>query len=252
MNETTPRFQVKDEWETIRILVETRASIARYGDGEFNIAVGGNAKAQLGSPVMAQRLRDILKSNSPCLVGIPNMYNGNTAAPDTKQHSFWGNMANRRHYDCLMDPAKQYYSSFITRPDNAVAINTVDYFEYCRQLWNGRRVVVVTGQGVPFCKDEGYLGNCETISTILGPAVNAWSEYKQLFKRCLVFDKDMLFLLRLGPTATVLAFDLCHAGYQALDLGHFGMFARRFREGNQEQDYDNTKTGKDFLNAGKA
>ena len=30
----------------------------------------------------------------------------------------------------------------------------------------------------------------------------------------------MLFLIALGPTATVLAYDLFKAGYQAIDIGH--------------------------------
>ena len=33
-------------------------------------------------------------------------------------------------------------------------------------------------------------------------------------------EKDAWFLLALGPTATVLAYDLCKAGYRALDIGH--------------------------------
>ena len=38
---------------------------------------------------------------------------------------------------------------------------------------------------------------------------------------CLQYDdKDSLFALALGPTATVLAYDLSLQGYQALDLGH--------------------------------
>ena len=30
----------------------------------------------------------------------------------------------------------------------------------------------------------------------------------------------MLFLIEMGPTATVLAYDLFKAGYQAIDIGH--------------------------------
>lgn len=244
-----PRFNVVPEWETVHAIVERRASIARYGDGEFNLAMGANAKAQYGDPALAQRLREILKDRkSPCLVGIPNMYNGNTAAPGTKAYSFWENMAARRHYDQLMDPNKQYYSSFITRPDNAVAINTREYFDYCRKMWDGRSVVFVCGEGVPFCKDADYLINASCRGLIEAPAVNAWANYKEILDSCLKHPKDTLFLLRLGPTATVLAFDLCDIGYQALDLGHFGMFYSRFKKDNPALfDYDNTKTGKDFL-----
>ena len=32
--------------------------------------------------------------------------------------------------------------------------------------------------------------------------------------------KNSLILIALGPTATVLAYDLCKLGYQAIDVGH--------------------------------
>ena len=33
-------------------------------------------------------------------------------------------------------------------------------------------------------------------------------------------EKGVLFLIALGPTATVLAYDLSRVGYQAIDAGH--------------------------------
>ena len=36
----------------------------------------------------------------------------------------------------------------------------------------------------------------------------------------LKFDKNNLILISLGQTATVLSFDLCKLGYQAIDIGH--------------------------------
>lgn len=239
-----PLFKVHDEWATIRTIVEEKASIARYGDGEFNLAKGRNAKAQIGDPTIAQRLREILKSNSDCLVGIPNMYNG-IQAGNPKAQNFWETMASRRHYDELLSPNKQYYSSFISRPDNAAAINTHEYFDYCQKIWDKRKVVLVCGEGVPFCKNDDYLGNAETLASVRGPAVNAWSEYSTILKRCMAFSTDYLFLLRLGPTATVLAYDLCRLGYQAVDLGHFGRFYERLLRDNPTlEDYDNSITAK--------
>ena len=37
---------------------------------------------------------------------------------------------------------------------------------------------------------------------------------------CLKQPKNKLFILALGPTATVLAVDLADKGYRALDIGH--------------------------------
>ena len=43
--------------------------------------------------------------------------------------------------------------------------------------------------------------------------------------------KDKLFLLALGPTATVLAYDLCKMGYQAVDIGHIDLEYEWFLKG---------------------
>ena len=48
-------------------------------------------------------------------------------------------------------------------------------------------------------------------------------------------NSDRLVLIALGPTATVLAYDLCNAGYQAVDIGHLDLeyewFLRKDVEG---------------------
>ena len=37
---------------------------------------------------------------------------------------------------------------------------------------------------------------------------------------CRFFEKNVLFMVAAGPTATVLSYDLWKDGYQALDVGH--------------------------------
>ena len=44
--------------------------------------------------------------------------------------------------------------------------------------------------------------------------------YDKIMEEAFKVEKDVLFLLALGPTATVMAYDLCKAGYQAIDIGH--------------------------------
>ena len=58
------------------------------------------------------------------------------------------------------------------------------------------------------------------IRHILCPAKNAFDKYDEIFAECLKQPKEKLLLLALGPTATVLAYDLYRKGYQAIDVGH--------------------------------
>lgn len=62
--------------------------------------------------------------------------------------------------------------------------------------------------------------NAANIRRILVPATNAFSLYNDILNECLNIDKDYLFILSIGPTASVLSSDLSEYGYQALDLGH--------------------------------
>ena len=49
-----------------------------------------------------------------------------------------------------------------------------------------------------------------SIKSILSPVKNAWNRYDEILSTILDFDmsKDTLFILALGPTATVLVYDL--------------------------------------------
>lgn len=238
--------RVIGEWETVQKLKEGY-SIARYGDGEYKLCLDTPCKSQNADPALGERLRSVLKSNSErCLIGIPNIYDKILAYPGTKSHHFWTTMRQRTKYTDLLDPEKLYYSSFITRPDNAPSINCPEFYDLCKSLWVGRNVVIITGRDVAFCKNKELLQGAYIMGIIEGAPVNGWSDYESIMSRARGHDKDTLFLIRFGPTATVLAYDLCQAGYQALDLGHFGMFYNRFMSDKEVVDYDNSKSYKNI------
>lgn len=221
---------VRDEYQTINKIITTGCSIARYGDGELKICSGRRNVSQFFDKELAKYLRHVLHADHKnCIIGIPNIYSGIKAKRGTKAFKFWSKYVTQPEATKFLKPGKVYYSSFITRPDNAHHIKCPEYFELCKQMWRGRKVVVVTGKGVPFCKHPNLLENCDIIDTIEGPKQHAWKEYFNIYNQCLSYDYDTLFLLKLGATATVLAYGLSLAGYQALDLGHFGNFYTRLK-----------------------
>ena len=226
-----PELKVKDEWETIYKLIETRCSIARYGDGENKLTAGRRCKPQEHKPKITSRLRDILVSNSEdCLIAIPNVFNGLPGQEGEKVHEYWHSVARKDAFNKYYDPQKQYYSSFITRPDNAPVINTIEYWELMKKLWEGEKVCIVQGEHGAFCKDPTFLEGADIVGDIRGPSAHAWKEYDSILSRCLKMPKGTVFVIGLGPTATVLAYDLSVKGYRALDLGHVGRFYRKFME----------------------
>src|SRR5262245_35495892 len=65
---------IESEDETLNLVLAGK-SIARYGDGELNLALGGSCISQREkSPALQSELRQVLASPGQCLVGIPNIY----------------------------------------------------------------------------------------------------------------------------------------------------------------------------------
>ena len=68
---------VKDVNEAIDIIVKNKASISRYGDGEFNLLQGKSINFQEYDENLALRLKEILVSDEKnMLICIPDVFNG--------------------------------------------------------------------------------------------------------------------------------------------------------------------------------
>ena len=75
--------------------------------------------------------------------------------------------------------------------------------------------------------------NATDIIRILGPAESAFDRYDDILAEALKQEKDRLVLIALGATATVLAYDLANAGFQALDIGHIDIEYEWMRAGGK-------------------
>ncbi len=66
------------------------------------------------------------------------------------------------------------------------------------------------------------------VTEVIGPKLSAWSDYEKLMAK---IGTPKRALLCLGPAATVMAVDLCRMGVHAVDLGHVGMWLKKYRRG---------------------
>jgi len=206
---------VMSEVETLRRVCEGR-SLARYGDGELNLCRARPAKMQRRDARLSARLREILKSSGDCLVGIPNIHS------DTPKAAFWRKYEARA--DLLTD--RPYASSFITRPDSAPWIHTPDYWSALESLWVDQDVTLVRGGRHGLTAAD--LVGAKHVREVISLNRDAWTVYGALLRQ---IGTPSRVLLCLGPTATVLAVDLCAKGVHAIDLGHVGLFLRKSRAG---------------------
>ncbi len=203
-------------------------SIARFGDGELKMAAhGAGIKSQAADPALSKRLSEILIDSGRCLVGIPNIHDVIHHHVSDQKVEHW---SKHLVYRKLLTE-REYVSAFITRADSAPWINTSAYWQAFEQLWRDQDVTVVRGSGKSLTADD--LVGANTVTEIIAPRQHAWAEYESILARILSVNPRRV-LLGLGPTATVLAVDLCARGIHALDLGHAAMFLRKYRRGETD------------------
>lgn len=204
---------VLSEEETIQQVLAGR-SLARYGDGEFKLCHGGGIKSQRFDERLGKRLREILRRSGDCLVGIPNLHRPTKA--------FWNQFRSARITE-LFDMSRTYASAFVSRPDSAPWIHRPEYWRQVERLWRDQAVTLVRGS----CKSltaSVLLPSAASVNEILCARQHAWADYEALLER---IGRPRRALLCCGPTATVLAVDLCARGVHAVDLGHIGMWVKR-------------------------
>lgn len=211
--------------DTLNEIIYNNKSISRFGDGEFNLIFGIGIKFQKRNKNISKRLKDVLLSNEKdLLIGIPDSLNLeylNNFIPKTKR--FWKKWIKKNRFKLIfLHKKKKYYSSYITRfyiirKDKS---NVSKYIMKLKKIWEKKDVLIIEGEKSRLGVDNDLFDNIKSIQRILCPSKNAFFVYNKILKEALKTDKKKLILLALGPTATILAYDLYKAGYQVVDVGH--------------------------------
>jgi len=216
---------VSDEASTLEKIASRKYSVARYGDGEIGICLGGEIYFQEYDSKLSQRLKEILidESVENLLVCIaPNVSSCYALTSRVRTFIYKFFARHKESYVKLLNPDKKYGSTFISRPDAFIfkGEELEQYRNLLRKLWNNRDVLIVTGQGSRFVLVPELFDNIKSSEFIYGLSENSFRRYDELLARVKSHSKDKLILLAIGPTATVLAYDLAIEGYQAIDIGH--------------------------------
>ncbi|MCM1307119.1 MAG: GT-D fold domain-containing glycosyltransferase [Butyrivibrio sp.] len=215
--------------EAIERIVNEGCSMARFGDGEFSVIAGRirHRFQTVEDERLASRLREVLNSDDGrLLIGLANNYGSLDKYTEQAKREIRSYMRPeiRKEHMLLLNTDKQYYDAYVTRPYVMYADNKTDApakrFEQLKRIWDKRKCVFVEGSCTGLGVGNDLFDNAAKIHRILGPVQDAFLAYDKILECCTEQDKDSLFLLALGPTATVLAYDLCRAGYQAVDVGH--------------------------------
>ena len=219
---SSPIVQSLDD--TILEVVQQRFSIARYGDGEIKLCNNRDLGFQHADLNLCSRLREILNNDiEGLMVCVPGVF-GNLDQYMVHDRKHWTKHLAyfRRSWYKYMNRDKQYGEAFVSRfympyRDKSVAERAVRLWQ---KVWDERDLLIVEGEKSRLGVGNDLFDNARSIKRILAPNMEAFAYYNEIFAEVQRYDRSYLVLLALGPTATVLAADLCQSGYQAIDIGH--------------------------------
>ena len=232
--------KIEDTDETINFLLENNCSMSRYGDGEFSLISGESLKFQPYNKELATKLKNILISDDKnIIIGIPYAIN-NVDSYTCKAQKYWGKYLNlnRNKIYKLLDMEKQYFDTQVTRlyMDTADKLKVGDRFNKLKKIWDRKTIVIVEGEKSRLGVGNDLFSNANSISRIICPSIDAYNKYNDILKEIKKQNKESLILIALGPTATVLSYELSKLGYRALDIGHIDIEYEWFLNNSKQKE----------------
>ena len=217
---------------TIKLLRETNKSFARISDGELREILGEGEPFQKPSERLTTRLKDVLYSDNPnIMIGIPSQlfYLKGYKALEIRFWTEWKHKFMPLLEDLNADQV--YYPSVISALSERIANKEKieDYFVKIRTIWQDKDVHLIHGKGIFDSLQYDVFDNAKSVTHQIAPNRNAFEEYDAILAEALKVDKNKLIVIVLGPTATVLAYDLGLNGYKALDMGHIAKAYDRYK-----------------------
>lgn len=221
-----PEVSFCTDCETVDQIIYQRKSLSRFGDGEFRWILEQTEKSfQDSSPQLAQELIHVIQNKNPnLLIGIPK---GMFSSEGCKLYvKIWWKIVKWETFSQvlpLLDHSKTYCNASITRPyiDYSDREYSRKCFENIRRIWDGRDCIFVEGEYTKLGVGNDLFDNVKSIGRILCPAENAFEKLEEIKIAIRKYArKETLILGALGPTASILAAQLCDEGYQFVDIGH--------------------------------
>lgn len=202
-------------------------SIARFGDGELQLIIGkGLGKLgkeneyQVFDKKLSNKLREIIKApTNKCIIAI-NEYSDKW--DDEKNYkyglsyfeNFW-----YRYWDKLKKIYKYDYT-YGCAATTRISVFKENNLESIKKIWENKKVLFVVGENSHFILEPRLFNNIKEADMLVTKGKSSFEKYDDIFKQIKTYGTDWLIFLSLGPTATVLAYELSNLGYQALDMGH--------------------------------
>lgn len=240
------KFTVEGPLETANQLVTKSFSISRFGDGEFNIAYKGKGIGfQPYSDELSRDLRDVLKEsaeNGMLKIGLPHGFE-TTKMDKFKVKTFWWSYVVKNRRDILRLVQEGTISNYLDASFTRAITELTDketikqVMETVKKIWEDKIVLIVEGAGTRFGSGNGLLKHAKSVSRIVAPAENAYAKIESIqhsVDKFLMKQNDLsdvVILVALGPTATVLASRFSRK-VQTVDIGHLDLQYEYLKKGS--------------------
>lgn len=197
-------------------------SLSRFGDGELEIMLGNSIACQKFHKQLAEELKQCIKAdNKKVCIGLNYCYwNSLEGFRDyTKMYVRTTVAKRRKQYEEFLNPQNKYYAAECTLAyaNRDEAFDFKNHYKKFKEIFSGRNIVVISGLDF---RNNDLLKDAKSVTWVKAPGKNAFSKYDELMKKAQEFSPDRLVLICLGPTATVMAYNLALRDYQTLDVGH--------------------------------
>ena len=224
MYNSNPGIKVKNNDQTLDMILQNKCSIARFGDGEFDIIAGHSIPYQEYDEKLAAEMKHIIarQSDEAFMTCLPDVFE-NLDRYNEMCRNFWkGHLKAYEQMYRDICTADWYGSTFVSRPyiDLADKLRAAGYFEKLKSLWNDEDILIVEGTTTRSGVGNDLFDNAKSIIRIICPSRNSYRAIDKIEDRIMEYGKGRLILLMLGPTAKLISYHLYEKGYWLIDIGH--------------------------------
>ncbi|MDD3922219.1 MAG: GT-D fold domain-containing glycosyltransferase [Endomicrobiaceae bacterium] len=210
--------------EALNYLISHNISLTRFGDGELDLLNGNSICFQKANNKLSNRFKEILSSTDKNIaVGIPRIMYESKENISLQDQWYW-RLQSPYYYKLMQTHLHKDITYFPAELTCAYTMykeyDLENYFASFCTIWENKPITIIAGQRVTNNFRYNIFNNASSVDYLDAPSTNAFSVYNSLLADALRISKDRLILIILGPTATVLSYDLAKNGYRALDIGH--------------------------------
>ncbi len=220
----TPK--IKPAEDLLKRIIAEKISLCRFGDGEFEMMrMKERPWFQKPESKLAEKLKEVLNSRKENIaLAVADNFGNLEKYTEEAADGIRSYMTKdtREEIMQMIGMQSEYYDAYVTRPyimyKNRKNADTI--FPLFKELWKDRNIILVEGEYARNGIGNDLFQTAKNIRRILCPAKDSWGKYSDILKAVKkIAVKSDLICISLGPTATVMAYDLANEGFQAVDIG---------------------------------